>query len=100
MSRSWHSSNRSRFSTGLTLVDTVSTPVPRTIPEMTRPPEITSIIAISSASRTGFSWMGRMLPSSRILAFCVVRASTAAVRLHEAFMHDGVLWCSLTMMPS
>ena len=55
ISRSWHSSKRSRFSTGFMLVDTVSTPVPRTIPEMTRPPEMTSIIAISSARRTGFS---------------------------------------------
>ena len=41
-----------------------------------------------------------MLPSSSILAFLVVRASTAADILQDTFMHDGVLWCSLTMMPS
>ena len=68
---------------GIDVGGKVSTPVHRTIPELTRPPEMTSIMAISSASPTGFSWMGRRWPSNRILAFWVVRASTAAVRLHE-----------------
>src|SRR5205807_10649092 len=42
-------------------------PVPRTKPEMIRPPEIRSSIAISSATRTGLSWIGSGLPISAIV---------------------------------
>ena len=42
-------------------------PVPRTKPEMMRPPEIRSSIAISSATRTGLSWIGSGLPISAIV---------------------------------
>ena len=41
-------------------------PVPRTKPEMMRPPEITSSIAISSATRTGFACSGSALPITPI----------------------------------
>ena len=37
-------------------------PVPRTKPEMMRPPEITSSIATSSATRTGLACSGSALP--------------------------------------
>ena len=65
-----------------------------------RPPEMRSAIAICSAMRIGLSSIGRMLPSSRIFARRVVRASTAAVMLTPTLTHDGVEWCSLIMRPS
>src|SRR5437879_11479902 len=85
---------------GFTLDHHCSTPTPRTKPESTRPPEIRSDIAICSASRTGFSSIGRMFPSRRILARRVVRARIAADMLTPTFTHDGVEWCSLTMRRS
>lgn len=75
-------------------------PMPRTKPLSTRPPEIRSAMAICSAMATGFSWMGRMLPSNRILARLVVRARMPAFMLTETPTHEGVLWCSLIIRPS
>ena len=49
---------------------------------------------------TGLSWIGRMLPIRRIFARFVVRARIAADMLIETSLHDGVLWCSLTITPS
>ena len=57
-------------------------------------------MASCSAIRTGLSSIGRMLPSSRIFARRVVRASTAAVMFTPTFTHEGVEWCSLIMRPS
>ena len=74
--------------------------MPRTKPEMMRPPEITSSRAISSARRTGLSDVGSMLPSIRILARLVMRARMPPVMFTSTSMHDGVLWCSLIISPS
>ena len=50
-----------------------------------------SIIANSSASRTGFSASGSGLPSSTIFAFFVTAARMEAKILHLACMQNGAL---------
>ena len=57
-------------------------------------------MAISSAMRSGFSWMGNTLPKKAILPFLVVRASTDPITFTDGIMHNGLLWCSLIMTPS
>jgi hypothetical protein len=64
---------------GFTPSEKYSAPIPRTKPEMTRPPEATSSIAISSAMRSGFSRRGRPLPRMAIFARLVRRTSMAAM---------------------
>ena len=59
-----------------------------------------SIIASSSASRTGLSASGSGLPSSTIFTRLVVAARIDAKTLHLACMQNGALWCSFSMMPS
>jgi hypothetical protein len=59
-----------------------------------------SIIANSSASRTGFSASGKGLPSITIFAFLVTAARIEAKMLHFACMQNGALWCSFSMKPS
>ena len=59
-----------------------------------------SIIASSSARRTGFSASGRGLPSSTIFTRFVIAARIEAKTLHLACMQNGALWCSFSMMPS
>ena len=59
-----------------------------------------SIIANSSASRTGFSASGSGLPSMTIFTFLVTAARIAAKMLAFACMQNGALWCSFSMMPS
>lgn len=46
-------------------------PVPRTKPEMIRPPEITSSMATDSATRSGFSCSGSALPMMPTLILLV-----------------------------
>ena len=77
----------------------VSTAVPRTKPEMMRPPEMQSSMAISSAMRMG-SLTAITLPRMAILVLRVTLAMTAASMLTAGFMHQYEAWCSLDMMPS
>src|SRR5713226_8445828 len=69
-------------------------------PDTRRPRETMSIIASSSASRTGFSASGSGFPSSTIFTRFVVAARIDAKMLHLACMQNGALWCSFSMMPS
>ena len=78
----------------------LSWPRPRTKPQTTRPPERMSIIATSSATRSGLSWIGSTLPRKTIRPFRVVRARTAPITLTDGIMLRGLLWCSLIMTPS
>jgi hypothetical protein len=55
---------------------------PRATPQMMRPFDRQSSIAISSASRSG-SWIGRMLPYIRSFSFFVRCAADAAKRFGE-----------------
>ena len=59
-----------------------------------------SIIAISSASCTGFSDSGSGLPRKTIFARLVTAARIAPNMLVRACMQNGALWCSFSMMPS
>jgi hypothetical protein len=59
-----------------------------------------SIIASSSASRTGLSESGSGLPSSTIFTRFVAAARIDAKMLHFACMQNGALWCSFSMIPS
>jgi hypothetical protein len=65
----------------LTAVEKYSALMPRTKPEMTRPPEATSSMAISSATRSGLSRSGNPLPRIAIFARVVRRTSMAAITL-------------------
>jgi hypothetical protein len=59
-----------------------------------------SIMATSSATRRGLSWMGSTLPRKTMRPFRVVRARTAPMTLTDGIMLSGLLWCSLIMTPS
>src|SRR5438270_10841665 len=74
-------------------------PVPRTKPEMMRPPEIRSSIAISSATRTGLSCIGSGLPISAIVPL-IRWLITAAEMLTLSCIDSTLLWCSLHTDPS
>ena len=74
------SQKRSRAVTGLIPYEWYSIPVPRTKPEMIRPPDITSSIAMSSAVRCGVRWALRMLPITPIRIRSVCAAIHAAGR--------------------
>ena len=89
--RSCASSKRSRLWTGLTLLARLSTPPPRTKPEISRPREMQSIIASSSASRKGLSTTGNGFPSMRMRLRRVIFASTVPVILIEACMQNGAV---------
>jgi hypothetical protein len=52
-------------------------------PAMTRPPEITSIMAISSATRNGGLYSARELPIRQIAASVLRRARAEAIRFGE-----------------
>ena len=65
----------------------VSTAVPRTNPEMIRPPEKQSSMAISSAIRMG-SLTAMTFPRMAILAFLVTLAMTVMSRFTAGFMHQ------------
>jgi len=82
---------RSQLNGGCALWDTLSRPVPRTQPDTRRPREIMSISASISASHSGSSQMGRMLPRSTILARLVMRARIAASMFMTPPMQNGVL---------
>jgi hypothetical protein len=59
-----------------------------------------SIIAISSATRTGGLYSATELPSTTIAARLVRLASTEAIRLGEGMRPYPLLWCSLTQIAS
>ena len=75
--------NRDRDLVGLTECPKYSQPIPRTNPESTRPPDIRSSIAISSATRSGLPRMPMALPSTMIRAREVRRVSAAAMRFGD-----------------
>ena len=60
--RSCASQKRSREVLGSMPYEKYSLPVPRTNPEIIRPPEMTSSIAISSATRIGLPCSGSAFP--------------------------------------
>ena len=68
-------------SVGSLPADTYSAPMARTWPEMIRPPESTSSIAISSATLSGLRWSGSALPTTPIRMRLVRAARYAAHRL-------------------
>ena len=98
--KSWASWKRSQLNGGCELCETLSRPVPRTQPVTSRPREIMSISASSSARKSGSSQIGRMLPSSTIFTFFVMRARIAASTFITEPMQNGVEWCSLSITPS
>ena len=67
-----------------------------TRPISKRPPEITSIIANSSATRYGSVRLVIGTPRQSSLAFFVWRAKIASVSRQEADMQLAEAWCSLT----
>ncbi len=67
-----------------------SLPAPRMKPGTSRPPEIMSIIASSSASRSGLPTIGVGLPSNTILTRLVAFASTDASTFITAPIQKGV----------
>ena len=69
--RSCASRKRSRLVAGFIVKLWYSGPMPRTKPQMTLPPLMTSIIATSSATRSGWSRSGVALPRMAIFALCV-----------------------------
>ena len=86
MMRSWASAKRSVESAGGTGLLKYSQPMPRTKPEMMRPPEMTSSMAISSATRSGLPCSGMALPITPI-GMCFVRCtSIAAMMLGEGMV--------------
>ena len=76
---------------GLVFVAMLSCPMPRTNPHTTRPPDRMSIIATSSATRSGLSWMGSTLPRKTILPCLVREASTDPITFTDGIMHSGLL---------
>ena len=80
MIRSCASQKRSRAVLGLIPYEWYSMPVPSTKPEMIRPPDMTSSIAMSSAIRSGLEWALRMLPITPIRIRSVWAATQAAGR--------------------
>ena len=64
----------------------VSIDVPTGNPATSRPPDITSSIAISSATRTGGLYSARLFPSTINAPLVVVFASTDAIRLGDGIM--------------
>jgi len=73
----------------LALFANCSLPAPRTHPGTSRPPEITSIMASSSANRRGFP-NGSGLPNRMILTFLVIRARIDASTSITEPMQKGV----------
>ena len=100
MMRSCDSLKRSRLKAGLLFAAMFSTPPPRTNPETSRPFDIRSIMASSSAMRTGSSDRGSGLPSMTSLTRSVTAASAAPMMFALVDMENGALWCSLSMIPS
>jgi hypothetical protein len=60
-------------------------------PLMSRPPESTSIMAISSATRVTGLYDARVLPSSAIAACFVSRAAAAAMRFGDGIIVSALL---------
>jgi hypothetical protein len=69
--------------TGLVPNEKYSDPTPRTKPVMSRPPVMTSIIACSSASVSGFSRRQKAFPRIAMRLSRVRRASAEAVTTGE-----------------
>src|SRR5579875_3463407 len=98
--KSHASSNLARDSPGLILYAKYSEGMPRTKPHITLPPLITSIIAISSATRRGWPRSGIAFPKIASFAFIVIPAMIAAIRLGEGIRPYAVKWCSLKQTAS
>ena len=60
--------------------------VPSGSPAISRPPEMQSSIAISSATRVGGSYRATALPITQIAPCLVPRARTEAIRLGDGIM--------------
>ena len=60
--------------------------VPSGSPAISRPPEMQSSIAISSATRSGGSYSAGALPITQTAPRVVLRASTDAIRLGEGII--------------
>ncbi len=73
--------------------------VPRSMPAITRPPDIESSMANSSATRTGLS-MGMSAPRSAILARLTVWVRAPASTIGLGVMQKGEKWCSATVTQS
>ena len=91
--------NFSRAVTGLTGFDQYSIPVPSGNAISSRPFDITSSIAYSSASRFGSMKFGGT-PQIQILAFLICGISAAATTFGVAIMLYTVLWCSFRTIAS
>src|SRR3974377_2227838 len=74
----------------------VSIGVPTGKPAISRPPEITSIIANSSATRVGGVYSASELPITQTAVSLVRRGSDEAIRLGDGINPYPLEWCSLT----
>ncbi len=92
------SRKRARAVAGFTAFAQYSMPVPSGNATRSRPPDMTSSMAYSSASRFGYSKFGGV-PNTLTQPF-VWGMSAAAVRFGAGFIVYCVLWCSLSTMPS
>ena len=92
------SRNRARAVDGFTALAQYSMPVPSGNATRSRPPDITSSMAYSSARRFGYSKFGGV-PNTLIRPF-VWGMSAAAVMFGAGFMQYWVLWCSFSTSPS
>src|SRR5262249_62228882 len=73
----------------------VSIGVPTGKPAMSRPPEMQSIIANSSATRVGGLYSASELPSTQIAVSVVRRGSEGATRVGEGSNPEPFLWGSV-----
>ncbi len=73
--------------------------VPRSMPATTRPPDMASSMANSSATRTGFR-IGMSAPSSAILARFTAWVRAPASTIGLGVMQKGAKWCSATVTQS
>src|ERR1700722_10493163 len=90
MIRSCASLNRDRDFTGLMECAKYSQPMPRTNPESTRPPDIRSSMAISSATRSGLRRIPMALPSTMMGALVVGRVRAGAGGHEVGRRHEPV----------
>ncbi len=100
MMRSCASQKRSRDVAGLKRVEWYSMPVPRTNPEMMRPPEITSSIATDSATLSGFPCSGSAFPMTPIRRSFVRATMCDAITFGSGIVPYAFWWCSFTQVPS
>ena len=73
--------------------------VPRSMPATTRPPDMASIMANSSATRIGLR-IGMSAPSRAILARFTTWVRAPASTIGLGVMQKGEKWCSATVTQS